>query len=389
MRFDIVSANRAEMALKNKDFYQSFDICKSCLKKTPGDALLYILMARTISHSPTVVDSWEEVADITAYFLDFNRQESIQTFSLWHSLSLVNACLIRNNFSQSFNPLINFLEQNGRKVPDGKVKLMILTCVWKRHELSRLFFSYYEKLGKKLGPDIDIQIIAVGSEGEISRSICEEYDAHYLEYPNQPLSDKWQAGLDYARSFDFDALVVLGSDDFICESTFKFYSKQVSKGALFLGFQDCYLHDFSTKKTIYWKGYGAAGVKQSQPHRVGETIGLGRVLRRELLEFMDFDLWKGVDANKSLDGVMKNKIVEKTGFFSVKPCHGFNLRLQGGSYLLGMLSYRLIDLGLFGVDVKVSDNVTAFEKYVTSTSVYEDVTFECSKNGRLDFLNDL
>ncbi|QNU62096.1 hypothetical protein [Vreelandella titanicae] len=389
MRFDIVSANQAEMALKSGNFFRSFDICRNCLKKTPGDALLYIIMARTISRSPTAVDSWEDVAEITASFLDFNRQKNIQTFSLWHTLSFINSCLISNHFSQSDGSLINFLKQNGRQVSENKVKLLILTCVWKRHELSRLFFSYYEELGKKLSPDIDIQIIAVGSEGEISRSICEEYGVHYLEYPNQPLSDKWQAGLNYARSFAFDALVVLGSDDFICEDTFRFYSKQVSKGALFLGFQDCYLHDFSSQKTIYWKGYGASNEQQSQPHRVGETIGLGRVLRRELLEFMDFDLWEGMGANKSLDGIMKNKIIGKTGFLPVKPVHGFDLKLNGDDYLLGMLSFRLKDLGLFDVDVKVSDNVTAFEKYITSTNVYDDVTLEFSKNDRLDFLNNL
>lgn len=389
MRFNIFSANQAESALENEDFFHSFDICRNGLKQTPGDALLFIIMARTIFYSPTVVDSWKEIADITASFLEFNRQENIQTFSHWNALSFINSCLIGNQFAHNGNSLIKFLKQYGRSVADGKVKLLILTCVWKRHELSRLFFSYYEGLGKKLSPDIDIQIIAVGSEGETSRSVCEGDGVHYLEHPNQPLSDKWQAGLDFARSFDFDALVILGSDDFICEGSFRFYSKQVSKGALFLGFQDCYLHDFSTQKTIYWKGYGAAGVPQSQPHRVGETIGLGRVLRRELLEFMDFDLWKGMNANKSLDGIMKNKIIEKTGFLPVKPNHGFHLRLQDDNYLLGMLSYRLKDLGLFGVDIKVSDNVTAFEKYVTSTNVYDDVTLEYSKNGRLNFLNNL
>ncbi|MCD1588718.1 hypothetical protein K7H09_22180 [Halomonas sp. IOP_14] len=389
MRFNIVSANQAEMALESENFYHSFDVCRSCLKKTPGDVLLYIIMARTISRSPAVVDSWKDVADITASLLDFNRRKSIQTSSFWHALSFINSCLISNYLSHNGNPLIKFLTQNSRRVSDGKIELLILTCVWKRHELSRLFFSYYQELGKKLSPGIDIQIVAVGSEGEVSRSICEEYGVHYLEYPNQPLSDKWQAGLNYARSFDFDALVVLGSDDFICEDTFRFYSKQVSKGALFLGFQDCYLHDFSSQKTIYWKGYGASNEQQSQPHRVGETIGLGRVLRRELLEFMDFDLWKEMGANKSLDGIMKNKIIAKTGFLPVKPVHGFDLTTNDVNYSLGMLSYRLKDLGLFGVDVKVSDNVTAFEKYITSTNVYDDVTLEFSKNGRLDFLNNL
>ncbi|MDQ7733394.1 hypothetical protein QT231_11850 [Halomonas sp. SpR1] len=389
MQFDIVSANQAEMALESEDFFRSFDICRSCLKKTPGDALLYIIMARTICRSPTVVDSWKEITEITASFQDFNRQNHVQTFSVWQALSFINSCLITNHFSQNSDPLVEFLKQTGRRITEGKVKLLILTCVWKRHELSRLFFSYYNRLRRKLSAVIDIQIIAVGSEGKISQSICEEHDAHYIEYPNQPLSDKWQAGLDYARSFDFDALVVLGSDDFICENTFRFYSKEISNGALFLGFQDCYLHDFSTQKTIYWKGYGASNEQQSQPHRVGEAIGLGRVLRRELLEFMDFDLWRGMDANKSLDGIMKNKIIKKTGFLPVKPAHGFDLRLNDGNYVLGMLSFRLKDLGLFGIDVKVSDNVTAFEKYMTSTSVYDDVTLECANNGRLDFLNDL
>lgn len=389
MKFNMVYVNKAESALERKDFSSSFDICRTGLKQTPGDALLFVIMARTIFLSPTVVVSWKDIADIATSFLDFNRQNYIQTTAVWHALSYINSCLIRNGFSNNDNHLIKFLKQNGRRVNDCKVKLLILTCVWKRHELSRLFFSYYEKLGKKLSPDIDIQIIAVGSEGEISRSICEEYGVHYLEYPNQPLSDKWQAGLNYARSFDFDALVVLGSDDFICEDTFRFYSKKVSKGALFLGFQDCYLHDFSSQKTIYWKGYGASNEQQSQPHRVGETIGLGRVLRRELLEFMDFDLWEGMGANKSLDGIMKNKIIGKTGFLPVKPVHGVDLTMNDVNYSLGMLSYRLKDLGLFGVDVKVSDNVTAFEKYITSTNVYDDVTLEFSKNGRLDFLNNL
>jgi len=113
---------------------------------------------------------------------------------------------------------------------------------------------------------------------------------------NSPLSYKWNAVIKSARALDFEGLVVLGSDDFVCKNFINFVSQKI-KEYDFIGFKDIYFKE--EENFYYWKGY--------ENQRRGEPIGAGRVYSRALLEKLDFNLYD-IPLEKSLDGLAWGKI---------------------------------------------------------------------------------
>jgi hypothetical protein len=176
------------------------------------------------------------------------------------------------------------------------VRIVILTAVWKRHELFEIFKMGVERI--KDNTDHEVILVTVGSE-EI------KFSENHLEYPNQPLSDKWQKGIEFVKDFDPDYVLFLGSDDLICSNLINTYSSEMEKGTDLIGLIDCYFLDSRNDKLSYWIGY--------TNHRYGESIGMARMMSRRLLDKMNWKLWKS-DLKKGLDGsMMKNlKRVEYT-----------------------------------------------------------------------------
>ena len=76
----------------------------------------------------------------------------------------------------------------------------MLTCVWKRPKLTKIILSYYSKLKKEIKNTVNLELVAVGSEGNKSRKICEGAGFHYFEHENQPMSNKWQYGLKMTKN---------------------------------------------------------------------------------------------------------------------------------------------------------------------------------------------
>ena len=87
--------------------------------------------------------------------------------------------------------------------------LGILTTLWKRHAIAHIVLEHYAHMD--LSPVHSVRL-AVGSEGDVSRSLAEEAGWEYLEHDNLPLSDKWNAGM-AALKGRVDAVLIVGSDD--------------------------------------------------------------------------------------------------------------------------------------------------------------------------------
>lgn len=93
-------------------------------------------------------------------------------------------------------------------------QVVVFTCIWKRPTLTEFVLGHYAKMAEGLrtdGSGIAIELFIVGSEGDMSRRIAEKYQAKYLEYKNEPLGEKHNAGLRaVGDSFPhLDALVVV------------------------------------------------------------------------------------------------------------------------------------------------------------------------------------
>lgn len=111
------------------------------------------------------------------------------------------------------------------------------------------------------------------------------------QYRNDPLSIKWNAAVMSLEDVEFDAVIILGSDDYIDEAFVQFVSDNID-GYDMMGFKDIYFK--SEGHLYYWQGY--------QNQRQGEPIGAGRVYTKAFLERIKYNLFHEA-RNRGLDGI--------------------------------------------------------------------------------------
>ncbi|MCO6501347.1 MAG: hypothetical protein J5I47_13360 [Vicingus serpentipes] len=179
------------------------------------------------------------------------------------------------------------------------MKIVVLTCIWKRPQITKIFLAQFKQLQDYAPENFKLELVVVGSEKDKSKSLCEGITPHYIEHPNKPLGSKWNAGVRYCKSLDFDYLLATGSDDIISTSALEVYKRYTDEGFEYLGWKDFYLLDTIHQRMKYWAGY--------QTKRQGESVGAGRFFSKELIKKMDYSLWSE-GKNIGLDGSLTKKI---------------------------------------------------------------------------------
>lgn len=184
-------------------------------------------------------------------------------------------------------------------------KILIITAVWQRSDLTDIILSYYHRLASKsMGR---MQLLAVGSEGHTSRSLCEANGWQYIERPNSPLSHKWSALTEHAKSLDFDFLIIVGSDDLLSMSLIRHYDRVYSgESNYMLGLEDLYFYRMINKRCYHFPGYPSL-----------HTIGAGRCISRKILERINWKPWGDHSIDRGLDSrcsshLQRNKIAERS-----------------------------------------------------------------------------
>lgn len=140
-------------------------------------------------------------------------------------------------------------------------------------------------------------VICVG-DGLSEKAICIEAGACWAAHQNTPLGAKWNAGFLAAKELNPDAVLYVGSSDWLSDDWLTVMEPLVSTHQM-VGVPGCYFGDIATEvRLVYWPGY--------QGSRADETIGIGRMLSRQLLDSIG---WKPFhdDKNSSLDRSMKEK----------------------------------------------------------------------------------
>ena len=277
--------------------------------------------------------------------------------------------IIRKQWGETFESVTNtnyVVDKRSRKISkkkhvdnDKTNTMVILTCIWKRPKLTRIVLSHYRALKKELKGEINLELVAVGSEGERSKDICEESEFNYFEYENQPMSEKWNFGLQMTKKINPDAVIIVGSDDLIDKNLLKFYDKKLKQGYMMVGIKDFYIYDTERRKLAYWRGYG----KLNDAHRMNETIGLARCLSRTLLDKLDFNIWNDLNISKNLDGAMTTRLKE-VGIYPVSEANMPYVDLDNQLYGAGHLGYNLKEIEGFAIDIKTKTNVTTFDRYL-------------------------
>jgi len=214
-----------------------------------------------------------------------------------------------------------------------KIKLVVVSAIWKRHDVFKLFAKGIHLLKKY--SKIEIDVVISGSEGLKSKSIVEKEGFIYIEIPNDPLAEKVNAPVLYAKKLHATHILCLGSDDIISPELFDLYIKYIKEGYDYIGVTDFYFYDLINKKSSYWGGY-------TESWRKGHTAGAGRILNARLLNLWDWMPWENKH-NKILDTSIQEKLKRtphsiKT--FSLKENKVFALDIKSG---INMTPFKLWD----------------------------------------------
>jgi hypothetical protein len=183
---------------------------------------------------------------------------------------------------------------------DTKIKLSLVTVIYKRPELTDFVLSEYKNIKDRFSDRIDMNLICVGSEGPISHELASKNDFTYIEYPNEPVLFKHNKVVDFCKYQDIDGLVYVGSDDIMDDIFFEKYIQCVNNNIDFFGVSDVY---FLTKdKLDYWGGYPI------DSPRWGEPIGPGKFFSKKLLDRLNWRPWGNKPLNKGLDGAFYKEL---------------------------------------------------------------------------------
>ena len=229
----------------------------------------------------------------------------------------------------------------------GKIKLAIVTSVWKRADVFRMFCMGIEQLILKC-KEFEINLIVSGSEQNENRLVThKEIDSYihflsfnydiktkYIEIPNEPLAAKVNATTYACKNLGVHYVLCMGSDDIISPELLNEYSKYMRKGIDFIGITDCYFYDTVSNQSLYWGGYRAS-------HNKGHTTGAFRALSARLLSQWDWMPWENKHSH-ILDTSMQNKLKE-----TPHSIHTFSCK----------------EKGMFALDIKSSTNMTPFKKW--------------------------
>jgi len=205
----------------------------------------------------------------------------------------------------------------------NRLRLGVCTTMWKRYGLTEAVFKYWS--GLRL-PDVELILRVAGSEDMDSRRIALACGWGYTEYPNQPLSDKFNAAMSLFRDEDVDAVMVIGSDDIICERYISHVADLIRSGEKFISPEGYFVLD----------GDGIIQIKK------GIRAGAGMVLSREVLESFDYMPWES-GVNKGTDWAMAKNIQERFR-------------------TLGHIIVNPGDQGMFILDIKSGQNIRPLQE---------------------------
>jgi hypothetical protein len=212
------------------------------------------------------------------------------------------------------------------------VKLGAIVALWGREAIAQLSLTRFARAARAT----NTRLVAITDEPG-NGSMAAELGFDVVEAPNEPLSDKHNAGMRRLRG-EVDAVVVLGSDNWITDNLFGVWSAQLEAHPI-VGVVDSWQVCTHRPESLYFGGY------QSVKRR-GESIGVARALRSDVLDAVDWSPWPAGLA-KGLDWGMRGRLMER------------GHRIVGG---------RQQAYGVRVIGLKSPDGLTPFERFEGASS---------------------
>jgi hypothetical protein len=208
------------------------------------------------------------------------------------------------------------------------LKFLIATTIWKRPEV----FEMFVKNNKKYA-----DILAVGSEGAISRDLANNLGVFYSEVPNRPFGRKLNERIKwFLKNKQYTHIILLGSDDIISDNIFLAIKKHAEIYDL-ISWKDLYFYDLKSENIFYCNGY--------KKGRDGEPFAPGRCISRGLIEQLGEELWDN-DINSTPDkNIWINKLKD----------------------IKNQIQLSCKDFDGYIIDIKTSENNTPYEVMKNAT----------------------
>lgn len=187
----------------------------------------------------------------------------------------------------------------------AKPPFRVVACIPVLGRLPLLRYTI-ERLYKKNG----LEKVICSGDGLEEKKLCESLGAVWVEVRNNPLGNKWNQAFMKAEEFNPDAVLFVGSSDWLSDNWIHTMGPHIEKHG-FVGVPGCYLADVGeTIRVVKWPGY-----KGYREERADESIGIGRMLSRRLLDAIR---WQPFDPllHNSMDRSMKDK-AKVVGFIDV------------------------------------------------------------------------
>lgn len=169
-------------------------------------------------------------------------------------------------------------------------------------------------------------VICAGNRED--RQVCEKAGAIFTTQDNRFLGRKWNTLFAIAKTHSPDAVLFVGSSDWLTDDWIPTMSKHLTSKVHMVGKAGCYMLDIKTQgnasyttyrkqyptpeyRLLYWPGYKWGSPKDHKHNRDHESIGIGRLISREGLESIR---WRPFDNNLnfSLDFSMYKKFFKRS-----------------------------------------------------------------------------
>lgn len=188
--------------------------------------------------------------------------------------------------------------------------------LWQRPEVAGFALRRVARAARTVP---DTVLTAVASEDELA-AIAVKEGWGVVRAENQPLGAKHNAGLAaLAAAGAVDVVVVVGSDNWICDALLPKYHELFKAGVQFAGPLDVYNVCTYDPRAAHFRGYAGP--------REGETLGVARGVHRSILDSCAWTLWDPA-ARSSLDASMRRRVD-----LSAVRAHRFTLAELGVSVL--------------------------------------------------------
>lgn len=179
-------------------------------------------------------------------------------------------------------------------------KIICIMCSYKREKLLDYVLNYLSNINEFF------KIIIVGSDLKEKKIVDKYKICEFHMFNNFPVNEKWNKGVVESRKYNPDGILILGSDDIVTKEYVRYCKYLLSENYNIIGVRSWFtlLKDNDMISDIAFMGY-------TDKRLNNETLGAGRVISNQILNLLDWNLYKfNIPRNKGLDGESYKKILD-------------------------------------------------------------------------------